>query len=53
MFGGEPMKLCVTAAAGDLNAQIDPRFGRYQYFVFVDSDTMAFDAEQNEAIAAP
>jgi predicted Fe-Mo cluster-binding NifX family protein len=47
------MKVCVTAAAGDLNAQVDPRFGRCQYFVFVDSDTMAFEAMANEATAAP
>jgi len=47
------MKICVTATAGDLNAQVDPRFGRSQYFVFVDSDTMAFEAMANEAIAAP
>ena len=47
------MKICVTATAGDLNAQVDPRFGRSQYFVFVDSDTMAFEAMLNEAIAAP
>jgi len=46
------MKICVTATAGDLNAQVDPRFGRCQYFVFVDSDTMAFEAMANEAIAA-
>ncbi|NOR79170.1 MAG: dinitrogenase iron-molybdenum cofactor biosynthesis protein [Methanophagales archaeon] len=47
------MKLCVTATAGDLNAQVDPRFGRCQYFVIVDSETMAFEAMANEAIAAP
>ena len=47
------MKICVTATAGDLHAQVDPRFGRSQYFVFVDSDTMAFEAIANEAIAAP
>jgi len=47
------MKLCVTATAGDLNAQLDPRFGRCQYFVFVDSDTMAFEAMPNPAITAP
>lgn len=46
------MKLCVTATAGDLNAEVDPRFGRSQYFVFVDSDTMAFEAIANDAIAA-
>ncbi len=49
----EKMKICVTATAGDLNAQVDPRFGRCQYFVFVDSDTMAFEAVPNEAITAP
>ena len=47
------MRICVTAAAGDLNAQVDPRFGRCQYFVIVDSDTMAFDAMANEAMNAP
>jgi predicted Fe-Mo cluster-binding NifX family protein len=47
------MRICVTATAGNLNAQVDPRFGRCQYFVFVDSDTMAFEAMPNEAIAAP
>jgi predicted Fe-Mo cluster-binding NifX family protein len=47
------MKICVTAMAGDLNAQIDPRFGRSQYFVIVDSDTLAFEALPNEAMNAP
>jgi predicted Fe-Mo cluster-binding NifX family protein len=47
------MKICVTAVAGDLNAQVDPRFGRSQYFVIVDSDTMAFEAMVNEAMNAP
>ena len=47
------MKICVTATGSDLNAPVDPRFGRCQNFVIVDSDTMAFDAMANEAIAAP
>ena len=47
------MKICVTATGRDLHAQVDPRFGRCQYFVFVDSDTMAFEAMPNDAIAAP
>ena len=47
------MKICVTSIGRDLNARVDPRFGRCQYFVFVDSDTLAFEAMPNEAIAAP
>jgi predicted Fe-Mo cluster-binding NifX family protein len=34
------MKICVTATAANLEAQIDPRFGRCSYFVIVDSETM-------------
>ena len=46
------MKLCVSAVSGSLEAQVDPRFGRCQYFIFVDSDTLAFEAVPNEAIGA-
>jgi predicted Fe-Mo cluster-binding NifX family protein len=43
------MKICVTALSGNLEAQIDPRFGRCPYFVIVDSETMAFEAVPNTA----
>lgn len=46
------MKMCVTATAGNLDAQADPRFGRCQYFVIVDPDTMKFEAITNESIMA-
>jgi len=46
------MIVCVTATAGDLNAQVDPRFGRCPYFVFVDPDTMAIETMPNDAIVA-
>ena len=42
------MKICVSAAAGDLDAQIDWRFGRCPFFVIVEPDTMAFEAVPNE-----
>lgn len=43
------MKICVSAVADALDAQVDPRFGRCAYFVMVDSDTMQFDAVPNTA----
>jgi predicted Fe-Mo cluster-binding NifX family protein len=39
----------VTALSGNLEAQIDPRFGRCPYFVIVDSETMEFEAVPNTA----
>jgi predicted Fe-Mo cluster-binding NifX family protein len=46
------MKIAVSATAPDINADIDPRFGRCQYFVIVDSDTMEFEALENESMMA-
>jgi len=46
------MNLCITAADGSLEAAVDPRFGRCQYFVIVDSDTMEFEAIENPSISA-
>ena len=46
------MKICVSAVTNSLDAQIDPRFGRCQYFVLVDSDTMEFKAFSNVASGA-
>ncbi len=46
------MKLIVTATAPDLEAPVDPRFGRGAYFVVVDTDTMQWQAHQNEAVNA-
>jgi predicted Fe-Mo cluster-binding NifX family protein len=46
------MKIAVSATGKDLNSQIDPRFGRCQYFVFVDPETMEFEAFENEGLMA-
>ncbi|MFC1998395.1 NifB/NifX family molybdenum-iron cluster-binding protein [Chloroflexota bacterium] len=41
------MKVAVSATGPDLNAEVDPRFGRCQYFVIVDSDTMEAEGVSN------
>ena len=46
------MKIAVSATGKDLNCQIDPRFGRCQYFIFVDPETMKFEASENDGLMA-
>jgi predicted Fe-Mo cluster-binding NifX family protein len=41
------MKIAVTVETPDLDASVDPRFGRAPYFLVVDSDTMAWEAVEN------
>ncbi len=42
------MKLAVRSTGKDLNAPIDPRFGRCAYFVIVETDDMSFEVFDNE-----
>ena len=46
------MKVAVSSTGQDLNALVDARFGRCQYFVIVDSETMEFEAVANPSLAA-
>jgi len=46
------LRIAVSATDGNLDAQIDPRFGRCQHFIFVDSDTMQFTARPNASSGA-
>ena len=41
------LKIAISAVSGSLDAQIDPRFGRCQCFVIVDSDTMDLETIPN------
>jgi len=43
------MKICITATRDNLDADIDPRFGRCSYFLFVDTDSMEWEAVSNTA----
>lgn len=41
------MKVAVTSSDKDIDAEIDPRFGRAKYFLLVDTETLAFDVVEN------
>ena len=44
------MKIAVSSKGGSLHAQMDERFGRCEYFIIVDSETMRFNAVFNPSI---
>lgn len=41
------MKIAITAVAPQLDADVDPRFGRCPYFVIVETDDLGFEAIDN------
>lgn len=41
------MKICLTAKGDNRDAELDPTFGRCEYFIFVDVDTLEFEAVKN------
>lgn len=43
------MKVAISSTGPDLQAEVDPRFGRCQYFVIVDSETREFEVLDNQA----
>jgi len=46
------MKIAITAAGTTLDAEVDPRFGRCQYFIIADPETMEFEAVDNSSAMA-
>lgn len=45
------MKIAVSSSGKDLDALIDPRFGRCAYFLMVDTDDMSFEVFDNQSIS--
>lgn len=43
------MKLCITSVGKELDAKIDPTFGRAPYFVLIDTDSNAVESIENVA----
>ncbi|MBD3306508.1 dinitrogenase iron-molybdenum cofactor biosynthesis protein [candidate division KSB3 bacterium] len=46
------MKIAVSAQGTDLNAPVDPRMGRAQHFLLVETETMEVEVLENPHIAA-
>lgn len=44
------MKIAITSIGKDLESKIDPRFGRCQYFIVLDPETMEFTAHDNSGV---
>jgi predicted Fe-Mo cluster-binding NifX family protein len=49
MKGVHNMKVAISSNGEDLNAQLDPRFGRCAFFLVVDPDDMSFEAFENKS----
>lgn len=45
------MKIAVSATDNSLDSSVDPRFGRCRYFIIVDTDTLEFEAIENESMS--
>jgi predicted Fe-Mo cluster-binding NifX family protein len=46
------MKIAVSANGTNLDAEVGPRFGRCQYFIIADPDTMEFEVVDNASAMA-
>jgi predicted Fe-Mo cluster-binding NifX family protein len=46
------VKIAITSSGPTLDSQVDPRFGRAQYLLIVDTDRMDVEAIENPNVAA-
>ena len=46
------MRIALTSKSNNLDSEIDPRFGRCNYFLIIDIETMSFESISNESSIA-
>ncbi len=46
------MKICVTSSGSSADSRMDARFGRAEYFIIADTESMDFESVQNPAALA-
>jgi predicted Fe-Mo cluster-binding NifX family protein len=46
------MNICISSQSNTLDSQVDPRFGRCQYFIIADSGNLGFEAVRNPNVDA-
>jgi predicted Fe-Mo cluster-binding NifX family protein len=46
------MKICITSSGEGLDSKVDPRFGRCNYFVIYDPETVYVESVSNASVAA-
>ena len=46
------MNIAISASGQNLDAEVDPRFGRCQYFIIADTKTEEFEAINNTSATA-
>ena len=46
------MRIALTSKSDNLDSEIDPRFGRCNYFIIIDIETMSFESISNESSIA-
>jgi predicted Fe-Mo cluster-binding NifX family protein len=49
---GKNMKIIITASSDKIDQPFNPRFGRAEYFILVESDTQEWEAFSNPAVNA-
>lgn len=46
------LKICISSSGEDLNANVDPRFGRCDHFLIINPKTMDFESISNKSSKA-